>query len=130
MTGKIHLGDSKVVKLNQMMRRIPKSLNTMKLLPANKASIWLYEGIYYKLMGKYKKTVAAWTKSMEYAQRFNQPYELARASYELGQHLHTDVASRREYLVRAYTIFGRLGTPYEWELAKSALEGLTNGSMD
>jgi len=102
----------------------------MRHLPANKASIWLYEGIYDNMTGKHKKAVTAWTKSLEHAQHFNQPYELARASYELGQYLSTDSALRREYLTQACAIFGRLGTKYEMDLAKSALERLTNGFRD
>jgi len=130
MTGKIHLADSNAAKLNQLMRRMPKSLNTMKHLPANKASIWLYEGIYYILIGKYKNAVTAWTKSMEYARRFNQPYELARASYELGHHPSLEISARRQYLEEACALFARLGTPYELTLTKSALEGLTSASRD
>ena len=129
-TGKIHLADSSAAKLNQLMGRTPKFLNSMKNLPANQAGTWLYVGIYYHLIGKYKNAIAAWMKSQEYARRFDQPYELARASYELGQHLSADAASRRAYLEEACAIFESLGTQYELNHTKSALEQLTNVSKD
>jgi hypothetical protein len=98
----------------------------MKNLPANEAGVWLYKGIYENLTGRHKEAVADWRRSLEYAHRFNQPYELARASYELGRHLSLDATLRREYLEGAQTIFESLGTPYELNLAKASLQAATS----
>ncbi|HLO17434.1 MAG TPA: AAA family ATPase, partial [Anaerolineales bacterium] len=126
ISGNIQLSDVETVQLKQLVGRIPKSLNTMKNLPANQAGVWLYKGIYDNLSGKQKAASADWTKSLEYAERFNQPYELGRASYELGRHLSADARSRREYLERACAVFERLGTTYELNLTKAALQELTS----
>lgn len=128
--GKIHPPQPEAEQLKLLVGRIPKTLNTLKNLPANKAGVWLYKGIYNRLMGKHKEAVADWMKSLENARRFNQPYELARASYQLGQHLNADASSRRAYLTEACAIFEKLGTIYELNLAKSALTELTNASTD
>jgi tetratricopeptide (TPR) repeat protein len=130
MNGSIHLDQSETTQLQQLVGRIPKSLTVMKNLPANQAGVWLYRGMYDHLTGKHKEAVADWKKSVESARRFNQPYELARASFELGQHLEPDAALQREYLAEACMIFESLGTTYELNLAKSALGELTSASMD
>lgn len=129
-TGKIRLADPEAAHLNQLVERLPKSLNAMKNLPANQAGVWLYKGIYHRLTRKHEEAVAAWMNSLEYARRFNQPYELGRASYELGQHRSISASDRREYLTKACAVFEELKTPYELNLAKSALEMLTTVSMD
>ncbi|MGZ9165969.1 MAG: hypothetical protein ACXW4U_12420, partial [Anaerolineales bacterium] len=95
-------------------------------LPANKAGVWLYKGIYDHLIGKHKEAIRDWKKCLEHAGRFNQPYELARASYELGRHLNGDAPPRREYLESACTVFERLGSTYELHLTKAALQELTS----
>jgi class 3 adenylate cyclase/tetratricopeptide (TPR) repeat protein len=130
LSGKTLLAESEAEQLEQLARRIPKSLKIMKNLPPNQAGVWLYKGMYDNLIGKHKEAIADWKKSLEYAQRFKQPYELGRASYELGQHLHAEDSSRRVYLAQACATFERLGTTYELNLAKSALEELTSASMD
>jgi len=126
LTGQIQLNDTDVTQLHRLVERIPRSLNTMKNLPANKAGVWLYKGIYDHLIGKHKEAIKDWKKCLEHAGRFNQPYELARASYELGRRLSLDAPSRREYLERACTGFERLGSTYELNLTEAALQELTS----
>jgi hypothetical protein len=97
----------------------------MKNLPANQAGVWLYQGIYNRLTGNRRDAVTAWRKSIEFARRFNQPYELARASLELAQHPDPNASARLQYLTEACAVFEKLKTPYELNLAKSALAAFT-----
>jgi class 3 adenylate cyclase/tetratricopeptide (TPR) repeat protein len=129
LTGKIHFKDSDAAQVKRLAARIPNFLKAMKNLPVNKTGVWLYQGIYNGLTGKHQHAIAAWRRSIEFAQRFDQPYELARASLELGQHASLDAITRRKYLEEAYTGFERLKTPYELDLALSALARLTTASM-
>jgi tetratricopeptide (TPR) repeat protein len=128
LSGKIPFNDSDAAQVKRLAGRMPNFLNAMKNLPVNKTGVWLYKGIYNRLIGKHKDAIAAGRKSIEYARRYNQPYELARASLELGQHFSLDTATRREHLVEACVIFARLKTPYELNLAESALNELTTVS--
>ncbi len=130
LTGKIRFNDSDAAQIKRLAGRIPNFLKAMQNLPANKTGVWLYRGIYNRLTGKDNAAIAAWRKSIEYARRYSQPYELGRASLELGQHPGLDLATRRKYLSEACASFERLKTPYELDLAASALAKLTSASTD
>lgn len=128
VTGKIPFNDSDAAQVKRLAGRIPRFLKAMRKLPVNKTGVWLYQGVYNRLIGKHRDAIAAWRKSIEYARRFDQPYEMGRASLELGQHPGLDTATRRKYLAEACAIFERLKTPYELNLAASALTRLTTAS--
>jgi class 3 adenylate cyclase/tetratricopeptide (TPR) repeat protein len=129
-TSNVHLSGSGAAQLKQLVGRIPRSLNAMKNLPANKAGVWLYKGLHDRLEGKQREALTDWARSLEYARRFNQPYELARASYELGQYPGVETSTRQEYLSNACMLFEKLGTSYELDRARTALDKLTNASTD
>jgi tetratricopeptide (TPR) repeat protein len=130
MTGKIQLEEPQVGQLSELFRRLPKSLNAMRNLPANQAGVWLYKGIHARLTGKPGEAVGAWTKSLESARRHGQPYEQARALLELGQLPSLQPALRREYLTEACALFETLGTIHDSSAAKAALQQLTSASRD
>jgi len=130
LMGKIQFNEADAAQVRRLVGRIPKFLNAMKNLPANKAGVWLYKGIYARLTGKNKHAMDYWKKSIEFSRRYNQPYELARASMELGQHVSVEASAKREYLSEACAIFESLGTTFELNLARSALADLTNASTD
>jgi hypothetical protein len=93
----------------------------------NKATTFLYEGIYNELTGNLPRAHANWKKCIELAEQYRQPYELGRANYEIGQHLNDPERSMR--MKKACEIFEDLHTPYELELVKTALEQSTSASM-
>ena len=128
--GQIQLNDTARTQLRQLVARIPKSLKTMQNLPVNQAGVWLYKGAYDHLNGKPKEAINDWQKSLKFAERFHQPYELARASYELGRHMNVNASARREYLDSACSIFERLGCTRELNHTKLALQELTSASTD
>ncbi|HXD09216.1 MAG TPA: AAA family ATPase [Anaerolineales bacterium] len=128
LTQKINFTDAEAAHVKQLLGRIPKYLNALKNLPTNKAGVYLYKGIYARLTGKQEEALKDWKKSIEFSRGFNQPYELARASLELGQHVSLDASGRGEYLAEACAIFESLGTTFELNLARAALAELTNAS--
>jgi tetratricopeptide (TPR) repeat protein len=128
--GRPDLSAADETRLRQFVRSIPRSLNALKTLPINKAGVWLYKGLYAYRMGKHSQAFADWRKSIEYARTYDQAYEQARASYELGCRLPVDAVTRQRFLTESIALFEQIGTSYEWRLATSALERLTSASMD
>lgn len=113
-----------LTRLEQTFRRIPHIAKALRPSPVNKAKTFLYEGIYNRLTGDLQRAHVNWKKCVELAERFQQPYELGRAYYEIG--LYLNGPEGLIHLKKACQIFEDLHTPYELELAKTALERLTN----
>ena len=122
LSGRHRLENPELEQLMHSFRRVPKTVKALRKLPVNAAGSWLYEGMYNHLDGKPKKAFAGWKKCLEIAERNRQPYELGRAHYEMGRRLDANDPSRTGHLSQAIEIFETLNTPYELNLAKTALE--------
>ena len=82
---------------------------------------WLYEGLAAHHVGRRRRAVAAWNKSLNMAERLAMPYEQGRAHYELGRHLPPGHPARQEHLPQACEIFTGIGASHEWTLVQAAM---------
>jgi class 3 adenylate cyclase/tetratricopeptide (TPR) repeat protein len=82
---------------------------------------WLYEGLAAHHVGRRRRAVAAWNKSLNMAERLAMPYEQGRAHYELGRHLPPGHPARHEHLTQACEIFTGIGASHEWTLVQAAM---------
>jgi tetratricopeptide (TPR) repeat protein len=83
---------------------------------------WLYEGLAAHHVGRTRRALAAWTRSLRAAERLAMPYEQGRAHYELGRHLPPGHPAGQEHLRRAGELFARIGASYELTLAQAAIK--------
>ena len=81
----------------------------------------LYEGLAAHHLGRRRQAVAAWTTSLNTAERLAMPYEQGRAHYELGRHLPPGHPGRQAHLRRACELFADIGASYELTHARAAL---------
>jgi eukaryotic-like serine/threonine-protein kinase len=82
---------------------------------------WLYEGLAAHHLGRRRRAIAAWHKSLRTAERLAMPYEQGRAHYELGRHLPPGHPGRQAHLRRACELFAAIGASYELTDAQAAM---------
>jgi tetratricopeptide (TPR) repeat protein len=92
-----------------------------RTFPTARPRAWLYEGLAAHHVGRARRAVAAWTKSLNTAQRLAMPYEQGRAHYELGRHLPPGHPGRQAHLRRACEIFADIGASDELTRAQTAM---------
>jgi class 3 adenylate cyclase/tetratricopeptide (TPR) repeat protein len=88
--------------------------------PTARPRAWLYEGLAAYHVGRRRRAVAAWTRSLKTAERLAMPYEQGRAHYELGRHRPPGYPARQAHLSRAWKIFDDVGASYELALVRAA----------
>jgi tetratricopeptide (TPR) repeat protein len=82
---------------------------------------WLYEGLAAHHLGRRRRAIAAWHKSLRTAERLAMPYEQGRAHYELGRHLPSGHPARPAHLRRACELFADIGATYELTQVQAAM---------
>ncbi|MFL6251513.1 MAG: ATP-binding protein, partial [Actinomycetes bacterium] len=82
---------------------------------------WLYEGLAAHHVGRTRRAVAAWNKSLKTAEQLAMPYEQGRAHYELGRHLPPGHPARQAHLSRACELFTDIGASYALTCAQAAM---------
>jgi tetratricopeptide (TPR) repeat protein len=82
---------------------------------------WLYEGLAAHHLGRRRRAIAAWHKSLRTAERLAMPYEQGRAHYELGRHLPSGHPARPAHLRRACELFTDIGATYELTQVQAAM---------
>jgi tetratricopeptide (TPR) repeat protein len=127
-TGGYSPSHTELARIKQTFRRIPHIARALRASPVNKASTYLYEGIYNEMSGNLRRARHSWRKCIELAETFQQPYEQGRAHYEMG--LNVKNPAQAGHFEEAYRIFHKLHTPYELELVERALEQATSASGD
>lgn len=113
-------------QLQQALQRVPRILASLRANRVNKAKTYLYEGLHHELRDSLARARTSWMTCITISAQFQQPYEQARAHYELG--LHLEGPSRVQHLEAAVRLFAEVHTPYELELARSALGQATSES--
>ncbi len=94
----------------------------MLLFPISQPFGWRWQGLYYWLAGRHSRAHHAWKRSLNYAADFQMPYERALTHYEIGRHTSSADSDRNKHLVAAIEIFEQLGTDYDRDHARQALE--------
>jgi class 3 adenylate cyclase/tetratricopeptide (TPR) repeat protein len=112
-------GDHAAARPAQQARAALRRL--ARTFPTARPRAWLYEGLAAHHVGRKRRAVAAWNKSLKTAERLAMPYEQGRAHYELGRHLPPDHPGRQAHLRRACEIFAGIGASYELTHARAAM---------
>jgi tetratricopeptide (TPR) repeat protein len=112
-------GDHAAARPAQQARAALRRL--ARTFPTARPRAWLYEGLAAHHVGRRRRAVAAWNKSLKTAERLAMPYEQGRAHYELGQHLPPGHPARQEHLSRAWEILTDIGASYELTLVQAAM---------
>jgi serine/threonine protein kinase/tetratricopeptide (TPR) repeat protein len=75
-------------ELLPLTKRVMEALPGLyKRFPATRSAVKRMQGLYSELLGNSQQAVQFWTESIDHAQQFEQPYDLAASEYELGRHL-------------------------------------------
>lgn len=116
------LPDAERAQFYKQLKQILKAWNAYcRLYPIGQPGRLLFQGLAYALSNKPHLAVQSWHKAIAASQRFQMPYEGARAEFEIGRHLKKDDPARREHLQRAAETFARLGARADAERAREAL---------
>jgi class 3 adenylate cyclase/tetratricopeptide (TPR) repeat protein len=89
--------------------------------PMARPRAWLYEGRAAHHLGRQRRALAVWHKSLQTAERLVMPYEQGRAHYELGRHLPPGDPARHAHLTRACEIYAGIGASYELAHTQAAM---------
>jgi hypothetical protein len=104
-----------------LFRKSPTHSAFPKTFRTARPRAWLYEGLAAHHLGRRRQAVAAWTTSLNTAERLAMPDEQGRAHYELGRHLPPGHPGRQAHLRRAGELFADIGASYELSRARAAL---------
>jgi eukaryotic-like serine/threonine-protein kinase len=92
-----------------------------RAFPMAQPRAWLYEGRAAHHLGRQRRALAVWHKSLQTAERLVMPYEQGRAHYELGRHLPPGDPARHAHLTRACEIYAGIGASYELAHTQAAM---------
>src|SRR5206468_1928297 len=92
-----------------------------RVFPIAEPPAGLHQGLAEWLDGRPSRARLAWQKSLAAAERLAMPLDQGRAHYEIGRHLPTHDAARRQHLERACALFEQIGATYYLARADEAL---------
>lgn len=95
--------------------------------PVLHARYQLYQGLFDEMDGNRPRAMEHWHRALADAQKMGEPYEEARARYELGRNLPARNPQRAEHLTRAAEIFEEIGAIPDLQLARQALRASGTG---
>ena len=101
-----------------------------KKFPIGGARARRLQGLVDWLANRPRRARKHWTESLSIAQRLGLPYEVGMAHYELGRHAEFGSKQRQEHIEEALRIFEAIGTTYEYQLAKQALNPSESACCD
>jgi tetratricopeptide (TPR) repeat protein len=99
----------------------------VRLNPTSLPRVHLWQGCVEWLKGRHRSAHRQWQRCIDESQRLQQPYEEARARYEIGRRCDVGDVTREEHLLVAERIFDRLGVEFERRrvvAARAAAESL------
>jgi serine/threonine protein kinase/tetratricopeptide (TPR) repeat protein len=115
--------ESKISKLRKKTNKSGKAaIKNAKKYAANKTEVFRYRGVYYWLVGKQKKAIGWWRKSINIGKELKALPELARTYMEIGKRLmekkskfnEMDGKEYKWYLNESEKIFKKLDL--EWDI--------------
>ena len=111
-------------------RALDKFQGFARLFPIAQPYAWLYRGKYEQLFGNPREALAAWVKSLEYAEELDLLYQQGLAHYQIGCHLAAgertvEGRASEDHLQRASEIFAEYEALYDLRCAQEALGELS-----
>jgi tetratricopeptide (TPR) repeat protein len=94
-----------------------------RINPPAHARALLWRGCAEWLAGRREKAASTWRRCLSESERFELPYEAARAHYEIGRRRGPTDAARRAHLLRAEDGFRRLRAESDLKRVALALQG-------
>jgi tetratricopeptide (TPR) repeat protein len=89
--------------------------------PLGRAHSALWDGLREWQADRPRRAMQRWRRTIRTAQAHEQPFEEARAHFEIGRHLPAADAERRVHLERAQALAQSLGYAYELDRIRDAL---------
>lgn len=89
-----------------------------RTFPVGQPRSLLLDGNRLWMLGRKRRAVHAWSRSLDKAEHLGMPYEEGLAHLEIGRHLPLAAPKRREHLDRAADTLSRIGAAFDLDRAK------------